>query len=447
MSKLSPDCAICCETFTLHKRCPVECKKCSFRACRECIGKYVLSQEILTGLKCMDPDCDCIWDRGFLVDNLPKVFINKHHRKHRSNLLFHQELSRLPATMPFVAGRKKVVELKEEKAVLKDKKMRLITEVNKIHRQIWRIERDISHYKDGNIKESREFIRGCPAEGCRGFLSKAWKCQVCSIYVCSKCQEIKGKITTTKEDLFAAHTCDENNVKTANMLKKDSKPCPSCGVVIHKVSGCDQMWCTQCHVAFSWRTGRTINAIIHNPHYYEWQRQNGGAPRVAGDVRCGGYPYYYNFNRKISPLKKTPYFKMLTILHRGGAHFRHAELPRYQRNNDVKNRDLRISYILKDVDEPTFKSRLIANDIKQSKDRAIRHVLELLDNIVMERIIAVNNNPTIKEADKCYTECHKVREYCNDELKKISILYNQCVPIIDDNLNCSQQKFTRKKVK
>ena len=65
----------------------------------------------------------------------------------------------------------------------------------------------------------------------------------------------------------------------------------------------------------------------------------------------------------------------------------------------------------------------------------------------MERIIAVNNNPTIEEADKCYTECHRVREYCNDELKKISILYNQCVPIIDDNLNCSQQKFTRKKVK
>jgi hypothetical protein len=49
------------------------------------------------------------------------------------------------------------------------------------------------------------------------------------------------------------------------------------------------MFCTACNdCAFDWVTGR-IETVIHNPHYYEFQRQrNGGqAPRVAGDILCG----------------------------------------------------------------------------------------------------------------------------------------------------------------
>jgi len=52
------------------------------------------------------------------------------------------------------------------------------------------------------------------------------------------------------------------------------------------VRNCDQMWCTQCHTAFNWRTGR-IESVVHNPHYFEWLRRNGNAvPRNPGDIPC-----------------------------------------------------------------------------------------------------------------------------------------------------------------
>ena len=81
---------------------------------------------------------------------------------------------------------------------------------------------------------------------------------------------------------------DPDTKATAELLSKDTKPCPKCSIPIHKLEGCDQMWCTQCHTGFSWKRG-TIENRIHNPHYYEWQRQNNGgqAPRNPGDFECG----------------------------------------------------------------------------------------------------------------------------------------------------------------
>ena len=48
------------------------------------------------------------------------------------------------------------------------------------------------------------------------------------------------------------------------------------------------MWYTQCKIAFSWRTGRRVHGVIHNPHFYEFQRQGGGAVVNAPNAQiCG----------------------------------------------------------------------------------------------------------------------------------------------------------------
>ena len=114
---------------------------------------------------------------------------------------------------------------------------------------------------------------------------RQYKCELCETYTCPHCLELIGYSKTDP------HTCNPDNVASAELIKKDTKPCPQCGVRIHKISGCDQMWCTECRVAFSYKTLKIDSgAAVHNPHYYQYmQRQNHGvAPRNPQDVVCGG---------------------------------------------------------------------------------------------------------------------------------------------------------------
>jgi hypothetical protein len=78
----------------------------------------------------------------------------------------------------------------------------------------------------------RQFVRACPANGCSGFLSTAWKCGLCEIWACPDCHEVKGL------DRDAPHTCDPANIATAQLLAKDSRNCPKCASMIFKINGC-----------------------------------------------------------------------------------------------------------------------------------------------------------------------------------------------------------------
>ena len=143
----------------------------------------------------------------------------------------------------------------------------------------------------------------------------SYKCEVCKLFTCPDCFEVIGY---SKEE---HHECKEDNLKSAEMIKKETKGCPKCGVRIFKISGCDQMWCTECKVAFSWNTGKIVlNGQIHNPHYYNYLQQTeggvgGAAPRNPGDIVCGGVIPYYSFNsltRWIGCFSQTIWFEYFT---------------------------------------------------------------------------------------------------------------------------------------
>ena len=227
---------------------------------------------------------------------------------------------------------------------------------------------------------------------------------------------------------------------------------------------CDQMWCTQCHTAFSWRTG-ALEKATHNPHYYEWQRKNGGAPRVAGDIECGREldhrttDFIYQIIREkhkdlidtnrpkpiASGYRSTytntmyylPIVNRLTNIIRNIIHNTIVELPRFQTDYVQRNQDLRVQYLCNEIDEETFKTLVQRNDKKNRKNTEIAQVIQLANTAVTDIVFRIINNLRISHANKhsmeeLMSEFDAIIVYCNEILKEVGFVYN-CVQYGFDN--------------
>jgi hypothetical protein len=205
--------------------------------------------------------------------------------------------------------------------------------------------------------------------------------------------------------------------------------------MICKIEGCDQMWCPQCHIAFSWRTGQKEAGVVHNPHFYEWQRrQNGGvAPRVAGDVPCGGIPNYHQVRERVRTMRTT---EMDTILnfHRIIQHVNNVEIARFHNVfNVADNEELRIQYLLGHITADTLKVSIQALEKKREKERAQRRAYELLvqgGTDVLSRIMA---EVDLEKKRKILDEIDALRIYVNELLAKINERLKLSVPQYTSN--------------
>ena len=306
------DCPICCEDFTTKARAPIVCGHCDFTACKQCVRKFSVNPDSFDEPHCMS--CKGKWDRSFFKSAVNNSWFNGNHgyKQHMKDGLFNVEQARFPETMEAVSNYVRIPEMRKENEELNREIRELENKALVLRQKVQLNKRNASNFLYGMPeinadykpkKEKKVFIHRCPAEGCLGFLSSSWKCGICSVWACSKCGEIKGHTSkdVTKEQLDEQHVCKQENIDSMNMIKKETRPCPDCAVPIFKVSGCDQMWCTQCHIAFSWNTGCKVNGVIHNPHFYAWARENNtNARRVVGEVACGGLPYRETFMARVN---------------------------------------------------------------------------------------------------------------------------------------------------
>jgi hypothetical protein len=242
-------------------------------------------------------------------------------------------------------------------------------------------------------------------------LSSQWKCGLCGIRSCPECHEQKGE----------NHVCNPDQVATAKLMANDTKPCPKCQTPIYKIDGCDQMWCTQCHTAFSWKTGRT-ETVIHNPHYYEWMRKqtHGEIPRDAG---CVPRLEYANA-RRIGRFANKEIMDFVTKLVRNTVHIEQVELNRFAEINRVTvNQDLRVAYLRGQIDEEKFKVLLQRAEKSTVKREEIRNILLMLVASTTDIVRRFESAATPDYYPTFLLELSSIKDYANEHLMEISKTY------------------------
>lgn len=402
----------------------------------------------------MNHDADCMkchhpFDRELLGKMLSRSFVDKDYRAHRENVLVDREMALLPATQHAVGNYRLAGRLRESmsnSATLMKDMAQLIRNLGdqreQESRQLFRILR--THYEtDGCMagqtgeaatadarRERSRFLRGCPAPDCRGFITMGHKCGTCDLRVCNTCLD---PLEGPAED----HTCDPETAATAALIRRDTKPCPSCAAMITKVDGCDQMFCIVCHIAFSWRTGQVERGRIHNPHYYAWLRSTnatGEIPREEGDIAGGmcneGAPLYHTLRAALSAHNLTPQmgdYIIISNFHREVIHVLHVDVPARHLAVDRgwierMNKDLRMQYLTGQITRDEWKKRLFAREKATAKSLEQRQIFEMFAAVVGDNLRAFVTSQ--KSVDTVIAEMRAVAAHANGAFRSMSSRYN-----------------------
>lgn len=473
---MAPRCEVCTELLNKSDHKQVNCPYCPYVACTSCHERYLL--DTTQDAHCMS--CHKGWSRDILMLNFTSKFVASTYKQRREDLLFERERSLMPATQPYVELEKKLrdqvknqaeiqVNIQKEndklhqiaripvavlmvehgiddefealiaRRSLETVQMKVIAPLNiDLTTSLWH-QHQLQARMDGRggaiSAEHKAFVRACPHADCKGFLSTAWKCGLCENWTCPTCHEVKGP------DKDIEHTCDPGNVATAELMARDTRNCPNCAAGIFKINGCDQMWCTQCHTAFSWRTGRIETHMVHNPHYYEYQRAHGTLQRQPGDVPCGGFPEWHTISPLIGGGVRLYSVSMPTDMlradiisaYRSHPHATYSLLPRYAVNDhQAENRDLRIKFMIKDMSEDEFKKKIQQREKANQRKRAIRQVLEMYTTIITDIFQTFQHN---RDIVVLHESLCGLRDHYNTTLGRVQFTYKCAVPSLLSNFN------------
>ncbi len=405
------ECFLCSEPMKKF----VRCSRCEFVACSGCTKRYLVST--LKPPHCMS--CKLNWTRRFLYSVFDKAWLTGTKpdslREHEKKRALGRELSKIPETLAKMPEYRKTEETKQLQKSLYERRARLRTELREVNDLI----RTVTAHIQAPVRTRAyvpNFLSPCPTETCRGMIqAKMYACSLCDRKVCKKCW-------AQDSDTDEKHVCSVADLETRKLLSKDTKPCPQCATPIYKISGCAQMWCTQCRTPFCWKTGKIETGVIHNPHALRWQRENRfTVERLVGDVPCGGLPRLRQLG-----LTRHGYQKILPIFQRV------AEIPQLCRDRftHADFEDLRLSYVLNQLSPDQWRHKIFLRERSNQRKRSNRTILRLLQTLGVERfqnlaytLQGITNSNTrrlqVKTAVESFLEdMHNVRAFINREFRE-----------------------------
>jgi hypothetical protein len=268
----------------------------------------------------------------------------------------------------------------------------------------------VFHHKPSKKEYVTKILTMCPKNDCRGFIGTSLKCVLCSIKICTHCHIELLEDTT--------HECNQDTVKTVQLLKQDSKPCPKCSSLIHRISGCNQMWCIVCHVAFDWTTGKMSTQRVHNPEYFRYLNEHGGGEQLQLDcnIRFLDTPNGERilYSRDLNNMDKIEFLRNV-----------------YQTLTDVAHRILPMSYftIKGNTLDPYILPRLQYMNNEISKEKFMQ-VLTTMENKI-NKALNMNQilNMYIDVTDDFIKLCLQSKKVSNLDLvnfEKIRSYTNEC---------------------
>lgn len=467
------ECQICVEQYNKSTRTPITCVKCDFVCCKICFKRFITDEESAHLLSCMS--CHVQFDRTSLYTRLGQNFMKSVYKNIRENVLYEEEKSFFPATLEIIERELEITRLRTERDQLDSKYdsirhsrmiplkelrynkevmevckaidlyMQLRNDVEIVDEQL-RDERssisakihEMEQTKNGAAKP-KTYVLACTKEDCRGMLSIENKnekgnyvCMICSSETCDHCR------MGISDD---SHECDPDILKTVEFMNSTSKPCPQCGIPIFKISGCNQMFCTGCHVSFEWTTLRINNGAVHNPHHAQWLRETKNRPREVADVVCAREPTMDMaldiaagmedaiMRCKDKKLKEeaTELLDYVFEMVRTSIHHHNVSVRTLSRahGRHRANQYLRIEYLKGDMSEFAFKKRIQKNDKASSKREELLHVVLLYRDALADILSPFidNTRHPIGRWIELAKEIRALEKYCNDCLLSISDTY------------------------
>lgn len=455
------DCSICCETFNKSVRKPVHCPKCELQVCASCVSQYCSGTPAID-VQCMK--CKALWDTEFLTQ-ISRSFV-KQHKARVEKLLVDMERSKLPETQYYLQYdramenivrpelyrcyqeisrcEKEIENGPDEKRyfdlVFEIRSYKRVARRLNMHLENWHFlrmtyEKYIPEPLQNRHKEANEpndaKTHVFPCNDCRGFvMAHDYRCGTCERQYCKKCFQVSEE----------SHVCKSEDTETAKLVMSTSKPCPQCAVRIHKIDGCDQMWCTHCNTAFSWITGKITKDEIHNPHYFEWFRANPAA--VAADTnRCERRPARMHLLTHLGvvfhgdPENYDYFIERLRL----NTHIRYVEIDQHFARNDYQARDnvdLRMRWLKSEFSEKHFGNVLFKRhkecQVNVRRVGILRIYLDASDDIFRRLLYECS---TAEAALRLKPELDNLIEYVNKCMDDLRSVYHMKMPVIRFNLN------------